>query len=414
MASLQERKNKEGRIISYTIKVHRGRTASGKQLTPYTSTFNVPEGWSVARAKKEAEKQAVLFERDCANKSIDGKIKFEIYAQRWLANSKPNFAPMTYTRYTDILKRVNLAIGHIPLDKIKVAHLQDFYNNLRQVISNQTKLPLSEQTVKHHHRCICAILNCAVNEEIIIKNVALNKKVIPKLSKKEPAHLDDEQARCFVKALLLEPDIRVKTALAMLLYSGVRMGELCGLEWRDINWRESTVSIVRTSQYCSGYGLITKEPKTESSKRTFKLSKGVFSIMAEYKRWYDDLEAKNKDRWIKSDRLFIQDDGKPILAATINGWLNAFNERNKLPKITPHSLRHTFITLLITNGVDVTTVAAKAGHSRTSTTLDIYTHATKIADEKSVQVLDGILSPKNIMPIRRRIIHLNPRKKVQL
>jgi len=64
--------------------------------------------------------------------------------------------------------------------------------------------------------------------------------------------------------------------------------------------------------------------------------------------------------------------------------------------------------------VDAPTVATKAGHSRKSTTLDKYSHATKIADEKAVQVLDGILSPKNIMPIRRRIIHLNPRKKVQL
>ncbi len=56
-------------------------------------------------------------------------------------------------------------------------------------------------------------------------------------SRKEQAHLDDEQARCFVKALAIEPDIRVKTLLTMLLYSDVRIGGLCGLEWRDINWR---------------------------------------------------------------------------------------------------------------------------------------------------------------------------------
>ena len=57
-------------------------------------------------------------------------------------------------------------------------------------------------------------------------------------------------------------------------------------------------------------------------------------------------------------------------------------------------MRHTFWTLLIANGVDIKTVSAKAGHSRTSTTLDIYTHAVKSADELASQVLDDVLTPK--------------------
>ena len=78
----------------------------------------------------------------------------------------------------------------------------------------------------------------------------------------------------------------------------------------------------------------------------------------------------------------------------INKWLNEFTIKHNFPHITPHSLRHTNITLMISAGVDVRTVASKAGHSRTSTTLDIYSHALQAYDEKATAVIDEILTPK--------------------
>jgi len=78
----------------------------------------------------------------------------------------------------------------------------------------------------------------------------------------------------------------------------------------------------------------------------------------------------------------------------INKWLNDFTAKHNLPHITPHSLRHTNITLMISAGVDVRTVASKAGHSRTSTTLDIYSHALQAYNEKATAVIDEILTPK--------------------
>lgn len=194
--------------------------------------------------------------------------------------------------------------------------------------------------------------------------------------------------------LINHKDIRVKAALSVLLYSGVRNGELGGLEWTDIDFKNNVITIRRTSQYCKGYGMLTKEPKNATSKRTIKLSPEVFKILTQYKLWYNQQKILNGDRWINSNRLFIQEDGKPIQPTTINLWLNKFVKDNNLTKLTPHSMRHTFCTLLIANGVDIKTVSAKAGHSRASTTLDIYTHAVKAADELASQVLDDILTPK--------------------
>ena len=65
MASLQERRNKEGKLISFLIRVHRGRSADGKQLKPYTTTFKVPSNWKEDRARKKAEDFAAIFEKEC-------------------------------------------------------------------------------------------------------------------------------------------------------------------------------------------------------------------------------------------------------------------------------------------------------------------------------------------------------------
>ncbi len=81
MANIQSRKNKEGKIISYSIRVHKGRDAFGKQLKPYVMTWVVPEGWTKSRIEKEVQAQAVIFEQKCKEGIIaDNKQTFERYA----------------------------------------------------------------------------------------------------------------------------------------------------------------------------------------------------------------------------------------------------------------------------------------------------------------------------------------------
>jgi integrase len=381
--------------ISYLIRVSEGYSSNGKQ-TRKSMTYKPSPNMTQKQIDKELERQAIKFEEKVrSGYCIDENVRFENYSKNWLKINKPNFAPMTYARYENLLIRINQAIGHIKIGKIQSMHLKEFYKNLGEVISRQTKQPLSQQTIKHYHRCISVILATATKEQVISRNVASRSYMdSPKIDKKEPLHMDTEHARKFVELLMAEDDIRVKTALSVLLYSGVRMGELCGMEWSDIDFKNNIISIKRTSQYCTGYGMITKEPKNETSKRTIKLSPEVFKILSQYKAWYNQQKLMNGNRWINSNRLFIQEKGKAIQPATINLWLDKFITVNNLPKLTPHSLRHTFCTLLIANGVDIKTVSAKAGHSRASTTLDIYTHTVKEADELASQVLDDILTPK--------------------
>ncbi len=181
----------------------------------------------------------------------------------------------------------------------------------------------------------------------------------------------------------------------MLIYTGMRIGELNGLEWKDIDFDNEMIVIERTSQYVSGMGIITKDPKNKTSARVSKYPSMLFKLLKEYRAWQNKERLKMGDRWIDTDRLFTKYNGEAISPSTLWKWFTQFLEGAGLSHITIHSLRHTNATLLISGGVDVRTVSKRLGHSQTSTTMNIYAHAIASADEKAADTLQDILNPKN-------------------
>lgn len=257
---------------------------------------------------------------------------------------------------------------------------------------------LSDKTVLHHHRLISRILSSAKRERLIPFNVASEHMQPPKVQRKEAKYLDDEQARRLVDLLFSEKDIRIRTAILLSLYTGVRRGELCGLEWKDIDSERGIINVVRASQYQRGKGVVTVPTKNASSERAIKVPKIVFDILEEYKEYYNSLREQFGTAWTETDRIFVRIDkapGKPINPDTINFWLDNFIEKNELEHFTPHSLRHTFATLQISAGVPIRVLQARTGHSQASTLVNIYSHAIKSADEVATEALDNMLTPTN-------------------
>ena len=248
--------------IAYLIRVSAGYDAAGRQIKR-SITWKPAAGMSQKAIDKELERQAVMFEEKVKKGyALDSGVKFGEYAARWMGVKKSEFAPITYVRYETLLVRINQAIGHIKLSKLQPMHLQEFYKDLGKVISERTHKPLAPQTIRHYHRLISAILAQATKERLTERNIASREYMdAPKVTKKEPVHLDIEQARRFIAALAAESDMRIRTALTLLIYSGCRVGELSGLEWQDIDHDRQIIFIRRTSQYCKGQGVITKTPK---------------------------------------------------------------------------------------------------------------------------------------------------------
>lgn len=134
MANVQPRKNKLGEIISYSIRVHKGRDTNGKQLKPFCITWAVPEGLSLKKIQTELQKQVILFEKHCKEGIVaDNKQTFEKYALYVISlKERTGIKHRTIVRYNELLQRINPAIGHIKLSDLRPQHLNAFYEQLSQ------------------------------------------------------------------------------------------------------------------------------------------------------------------------------------------------------------------------------------------------------------------------------------------
>ncbi|MDL2219384.1 tyrosine-type recombinase/integrase [Ruminococcaceae bacterium OttesenSCG-928-O06] len=258
---------------------------------------------------------------------------------------------------------------------------------------------LSPRTIRHHHQFISAVLAKAKKERIIPFNVAAEHTTSPKVPRTEAEYLNDEEAQRFLALLLQEEDIRIKTALVLLLVTGVRRGELCGLSWPDCDIQGGTIYVRRASQYQVGKGAVEVSTKNDSSRRAIDIPVFTRELLEAYRVWWMEHRLLWGQDWQGTEqRLFVQDDGKPINPDTINFWMNKFLEKHDFPHITPHSLRHTFATLQITAGVDMRTLQSRTGHAQASTLINTYSHAVKSAQKKATDALEAVLLPdaKNV------------------
>lgn len=251
---------------------------------------------------------------------------------------------------------------------------------------------LSGRTVLHYHRLISSMLEKAVKWQIIFSNPA-SRVEPPKAERKEANYLDEKQAARLLECLEEEP-LKYRTMITLFLYSGMRRGELCGLEWSDVDFDECLIDINKSSLYVTGKGTIEDTTKTFSSKRVIKLPSPVMELLHEYRAEQLTERYRLGDKWEESGKIFTAWNGAPIYPGTVTAWFADFVKRHELPKVSVHSLRHTNATLLIAGGTDLRTVSKRLGHSNMTTTGNIYTHAIQTADERAAETLGDILAPK--------------------
>jgi len=195
-----------------------------------------------------------------------------------------------------------------------------------------------------------------------------------------------------------------KVFFHIALFGGLRRGEILGLSWKDVDFKECSVSVNKSISYANNE-VTVKRPKTKSSIRKIVLPEFVMTLLRDYHKEYIEYQSSLGGAWSVDengkalDWLFIQTDGKLIHPSTPYGTFKEIlkkykitEEGRRLPEITLHGLRHTHSTILISENVDVKTVSARLGHAKTSTTLDIYTHAIKARDTAVANTLDSLFN----------------------
>lgn len=251
---------------------------------------------------------------------------------------------------------------------------------------------LAVSTVLHHHRLISSMLSTAVKWQLIFSNPC-SRVVLPKNKHKEAVYLDEEQAADLLAALDKE-SMQHQVIVKLLLFTGMRRGELCGLEWKDVDFERAVVFVRRSSLYLPGKGVFEDETKNATSERCMKVSADVVTMLKAWRAEQSKQRLRMGDQWQTSDRLFTAWDGAPIRPDVITAWFHKFVTKNGLPPIHIHSLRHTNATLLIAAGTSLTTVAARLGHANSTTTSKIYAHVIQSADAAASAAIGSIVHQK--------------------
>lgn len=250
--------------------------------------------------------------------------------------------------------------------------------------------PLSPKTITEYHRLISTIMTQAEKEMLIMYNPA-HKASPPKLEKKEVDSFQPDEMERILDALEAEP-IKWQTIVMLLIFTGCRRGEIAGLKWDCIDWKNSQLYICRELNYTAKSGIFEDTPKTHDT-RYIKIDPELIAQLKLYRSWYNGLRLKNGDRWIDTGYVFTRDNGDLMNPDNITQWIGDFSKKVGL-HVYPHKFRHSMASLMIANHVNIVTVSKRLGHAKVSTTSDIYSHAIKEADAQAAEDYAGLIRRK--------------------
>lgn len=406
MATIEKRTSTKG-VDSYRFKVSLGYDGNGKQIIIRSGTIKLDEGLTPKQVEKELRRQSVLFEEQIkqeyaerdrddskAKRQFRQHVTFKELAEEWL-----HLMEATHEQKVSSIERLKMcrdrtyaAIGETDIKKITHRQIQNFILSLASDGTNQRNgKGLSCKTQKHYLCFISDVLKYAVECDLILKNPCKNIKVVKQEVEEKDIYSLDELKR-ILRTINEDAPTDYETYFTLSAYLGLRRGEVLGLEFHDFDYNNGTVSIVRTSNYRNGNtGIYTSTPKTKTSVRVLAVPKVILDLVSRLKAEHTALRAELGDQWHDTDRLFITWNGLPMHPNTPYTWLERFCEAHNLPFKGLHSFRHTFATQAITSGTDIATVSSVLGHSQTSTTLNLYTHAVQSANAKAINVMVELL-----------------------
>lgn len=394
MANIQERRDKSGKLISYSIRVHRGRGVDGKQLKPWTATFEVSPTWTEKSARKKAEAFAATFEKECREGvTTDSRQKFQAYCDYVIGlKEQRGVKHSTIVRYKELTSRIYPQIGHIKLKELRADHLNDLYTLLGQDGQSKRGGKLSAKTILEHHRLISTVLEQATKEGLVPFNVA-SRATLPKVERKEVNFFQPEQVAAIREALEREP-MKWKTLVHLLLITGARRGEVLGLKWDKVDFEGNRIYICNSVLYSPDVGIYESTPKTERSRRYVTLPPETMQLLRRYRAWQAEERLRLGEYYQNQGFVFSQDNGNPMHPDSVTDWLKKFSRRHDLPHINPHAFRHTMASMLYFHGVDSVSISKRLGHAQVSTTANIYAHVMEEADQRNADILSEVFLKK--------------------
>ncbi len=410
MASTRLLTTRDGRPY-YEIRCHkRGR---GEK----TTRWFIPDGWSKSAVEKELSRQVASFEssflrgeiltRDedktakAAEEAERAKLKtFRQYAEGvYLPAKALETSENTKASYkTNLELHVFPAIGDSLLVEITPAMIT-------RLLLNHMEKHAYSSTIKVYN-IVNGVFEMAFLDDSIPISPMLKVKR-PKQPKDDKANdetlkaLDVNELANVYSYVKMEP-VKWQAFIELAVDTGCRRGELCALEWDDIDFENNLVSIKRNLQYTPGKGVYFTTPKSGKTRKV-DIGEDTTALLRKWKKEQQKIcackyvfnpEKSNQFKHVAQDQLITKKKTKktipienmPMNPQTPTRYFKVFGERYNVPDFHPHLLRHTSASVAITNGADVASVSARLGHADPSTTMRMYTHANEESMRRAGQV----------------------------
>lgn len=412
MPTITPRKNKDGDIISYTIRVYHGYDGQGKRLKPYTMTYKPAPNMTAKQIEKELQKISIEFEERCKNGMTGNadRITLEEYSKIYLEAKIKTLSPSTFEFYERAIKNKILpALGFHKVNQIKPPHIQAFINQLSGITKQKRDgtnsiEPLKPASIRRYLTVVQSIFKLAVKQNIIQSSPAKAELLeIPRVVAPKIEIFTKQEAAEMLSYLELE-DLQFQVFIQLAIMTGARRGELTALKFSDFDYVNNKVTIERAAVKLKGQPTQIKPPK-DYEVRTLAVNPYCIDLVKLLRVQKDKQAEALGNQWNEHDWLFTQDNGEIMNPQTPTKQFSKFLARNHLKHRKLHSLRHTSATLLLYGGVNIKQVQERLGHGDITTT-NKYLHYISEADEQAANVLQDMLITQQDKKIRSRIAKL--------
>ncbi|MGN0620005.1 MAG: tyrosine-type recombinase/integrase [Ruminiclostridium sp.] len=357
-----------------------------------------------AASQKELDKK-VLEVRQKLGKGLDltsEKDKFGYWMERWLKLKKISVSAGRYNTYKARANNLQ-PLYDFRISKLTTSDFQEILIDCATEPNERTGEPYSVATLKEIKNSASQIMKLAVDNRIIDYN-PVPAATLPKTQKdkEERRALTDEE-----QSWIVNTPHRAQTAAMIMMYAGLRRGELLALTWGDIDLKAETIIVNKSVEFTNNRTKIKEGGKTKAATRTVYIP----SVLADYLRSvpgeHIGLVVTKKDGRPMTDSAWkrLWDSYLSDLNLKYGDWHNCLQTKGKkpskygpqkkpmlIPRFTAHWLRHTFITLMYMAGVDLLTAKEQAGHEDIETTMSIYTHLDEKYKKKSISKLNEYIN----------------------
>ena len=371
-------------------------TVEGKRKT--TRFQRKSDAKAFMESVQAAAEQAVsILVQDKISQGVSAKpVTVGEWMDHWLENyAKPTIKLSTYCSYEQYIRgHIKPHLGESYINTLRADDLQIFFNERSTNGNLNGKGGLSPKTLTNLRNMMHLALDQAVKNKMIVDNPVDGIR-LPKAPKQEMRVLTRKEQERLIMAARQAPE-PAAFGIIFDLFTGLRMGELCGLRWKNVDMENRLCKICETRNRLPNFDdrietstsvHTTETTKTDNSRRTVYLMNSLFHDFEQYKSMQMSI-MEQYPGYNPGGYVFCQENGEPYEPRTYQDLFKRCVRRAKIDDANFHSLRHTFATRSLEQGMDVVTLSRLLGHANPSITLDKYGHAMEEHKQKSVEKLD--------------------------